>query len=103
MVIFLSVTAVERVVEELLAGGYSPETPAAIVYRASWPDQLVLRGGLAEVARLAREAGLKRQALILVGGALDPAIRQLADDRRSGLYDPRHGHIFRPHADRLPG
>ena len=97
MAIFLSVTAVERVVEELLAGGYPPETPAAIVHRASWPDQLVLRGSLAEVAGLARQTGLKRQALILVGRVLDPAIRQLAEDRRSGLYDPRHGHIFRPY------
>ena len=102
MVVFLSVTAVERVVEELLAGGYSPDTPAAVVYRATWPDQLVLRGRLADVAGLARRAGLKRQTLILVGRALDPAIRQLADDRRSGLYDPRHGHIFRPHAERDP-
>ena len=103
MAIFQSITAVERVVEEILAGGNAPETPAAIVCRASWPDQLVLRGRLAEIAGLARRAGLKRQALILVGRVLDPAIRQLAEDRRSGLYDPRHRHIFRPHADPARG
>ena len=99
MVIFLSVTAIDRVVQELQAGGYRPDTPAAVVYRATWPDQLVLRGTLAEVAALARQAGLKRQALILVGPALDPAIRRLAQDRRSRLYDPSHGHIFRPTAE----
>jgi precorrin-4/cobalt-precorrin-4 C11-methyltransferase len=98
MAIFLSVTAVERVVAELRAGGYPPETPAAVVYRATWPDQLVLRSTLAEIASQTRAAGLKRQALILVGQALDPAIRRLAGDRRSGLYSPRHSHIFRPQA-----
>jgi precorrin-4/cobalt-precorrin-4 C11-methyltransferase len=99
MAIFLSITAVERVVAELQAGGYPPDTPAAVVYRASWPDELVLRGTLAQIGSLARNAGLKRQALILVGRALDPAIRRLAADRRSGLYSPSHSHIFRPQAE----
>jgi precorrin-4 C11-methyltransferase len=99
MVIFLSVTAVERVADELQAGGYRPDTAAAVVYRATWPDQLVLRGTLAEVPRLARQAGLKRQAIILVGSALDPAIRRLARDRRSRLYALSHRHIFRPSAE----
>lgn len=98
MAIFLSVTAIERVVAELLAGGYTPDTPAAVVYRATWPDQLVLRGTLAEIGGLARRAGLKRQALILVGRVLDPGIRQLAADRRSSLYHPDHRHLFRPAA-----
>jgi precorrin-4/cobalt-precorrin-4 C11-methyltransferase len=96
MAIFLSVTAVERVVEELRAGGYPPETPAAVIYRATWPDELVLRGTLAGIAGQARAAGLKRQALILVGQAIDPAIRRVAVGLRSGLYDPSHAHIFRP-------
>lgn len=98
MAIFLSVTAVDRVVAELRAGGYAADTPAAVVYRATWPDQLVLRATLADIAARVRRAGLKRQALILVGRALDPAIRQLAEDRRSGLYSPSHAHIFRPSA-----
>jgi precorrin-4/cobalt-precorrin-4 C11-methyltransferase len=98
IVIFLSVTSISRVVAELRAGGYSAQTPAAVVHRATWPDQLVLRGTLADIADLTRRAGLKRQSLILVGQALDPAIRHLAEDRRSGLYDPRHGHLFRPGA-----
>jgi precorrin-4/cobalt-precorrin-4 C11-methyltransferase len=102
MAIFLSVTAIERVVAELRAGGYPPDTPAAVVYRATWPDQLILRGTLADVAGLARRAGLKRQTLIMVGRALDPAIRRLAEDRRSGLYNPRHSHVFRPQVEREP-
>lgn len=102
MAIFLSVTAIERVVAELLAGGYAPDTPAAVVYRATWPDQLVLRGSLAEIGALARRAGLKRQALIMVGRVFDPAIRQIAAAQRSGLYHPDHHHIFRPGAQEKP-
>lgn len=96
MAIFLSVTAIERVVEELRAGGYPPDTPAAVVYRATWPDEVVLRGTLTDIGPLAREAGLKRQAIILVGRALDPAIRRLGADRRSRLYSAGHAHVFRP-------
>jgi cobalt-precorrin 5A hydrolase/precorrin-3B C17-methyltransferase len=100
MAIFLSVTAVERVVAELRAGGYAADTPAAVVYRATWPDQRILRGVLDDIAGLVRRARLKRQALIMVGRALDPAIRQVERDRRSGLYSPSHGHVFRPSAVR---
>jgi precorrin-4/cobalt-precorrin-4 C11-methyltransferase len=103
MAIFLSVTAIDRVVAELRAGGYPPDTPAAVVYRVSWPDQQVLRGMLHDIAALARQAGLKRQALIMVGQALDPTIRQLAEGRRSGLYNPGHAHIFRPHLEPAGG
>ena len=96
MVIFLSVTTIVRVVEELRAGGYEAETPAAVVYRATWPDELVLRGTLSDIAEQTRAAGLKRQALIIVGRAIDPSIRQVAGALRSGLYSPSHSHIFRP-------
>jgi precorrin-4/cobalt-precorrin-4 C11-methyltransferase len=96
MAIFLSVTAIERVVEELRSGGYPAETPAAVVYRVAWPDQQLLRGTLADIAGRTRRAGWKRQALILVGNVLDPAIRELANGKRSGLYDPGHSHVFRP-------
>jgi precorrin-4/cobalt-precorrin-4 C11-methyltransferase len=96
MVIFLSVTTIVRVVQELRAGGYAADTPAAVVYRATWPDELVLRGTLADIAEQTRAAGLKRQALIIVGRAVDPAIRQVAAAQRSGLYNPGHSHIFRP-------
>ena len=94
MAIFLSVTAIERVVAELRAGGYPADTPAAVVYRVSWPDEQVLRGRLDEIGALTRAAGFKRQALILVGAALDPSLRQRAD-RRSRLYAPDHSHVFR--------
>jgi precorrin-4 C11-methyltransferase len=70
MAIFLSTGLIVSVVEDLLAAGYTPETPIALVYRASWPDQKVVRGTLANIAaRLDREE-LTHQGLIVVGPAL---------------------------------
>jgi precorrin-4/cobalt-precorrin-4 C11-methyltransferase len=88
LVIFLSIPMIERVVEELLAGDYSPETPVAVVYRATWPEQLILRGTLATIAAQAKEAKLQLQALILVGAALDETLRARGLAHRSNLYNP---------------
>lgn len=70
MVLFLSVGHMERVVAELLTG-YDEATPVAVVYRASWPDQQVVQAPLKEIADRVKEAGITRQALILVGDALN--------------------------------
>ena len=61
LVIYLSVSMIEQVVAELLQGAYTPETPAAVVYRASWPDERVIEGTLADIAGKVQEAG-DRQA-----------------------------------------
>ena len=96
LVIFLSASVIEKVVEEVRAGGYPAETPAAVVYRATWEDEQVLRGTLADIAPAARAARVATQALILVGPALDPALRQgRAAGSRSHLYRPDHAHRFR--------
>ncbi len=89
MVIFLSAGQLERLSERLIAGGYAPETPAAIVYKATWPDEKVVRttvGGLAEAG--ARE-GITKTALITVGGFLG------TEYERSRLYDPAFTTEFR--------
>ena len=96
LVIFLSASVIEKVVAELVAGGYPPETPAAVVYRATWTDEQVIRGSLADIASASRAARLTKQALILVGAAIDPALRQArAAESRSHLYRPDHTHLFR--------
>ena len=87
--IFLSISMIERVVGELLGGGYGPATPAAVVYRASWPDELVLRGTLSDIGEKVKAAGIGRQALILVGEALG------GTGGRSRLYDPGFTHGYR--------
>lgn len=89
LAIFLSIPMVERVVAELLAGGYRLGTPAAAVYRVTWEDELVLRGTLADIAGQVKQAGLQLQALILVGPALDESLRAGAATHRSNLYNPR--------------
>lgn len=93
LVLFLSIAHIVRVVQELLAGGYPPETPAAVAYRVSWPDEMILRGTLADIRAQVRKAGLTRQALILVGPAL--AGSGAADGRRSQLYSGDYTHLFR--------
>jgi precorrin-4 C11-methyltransferase len=89
MALFLSCSRPRALQAELEAGGYVPETPCAVVYRASWPDEVVIRCRLAELAVRIRAARISKQALVLVGPAL-------ADDGgRSNLYHPAFSHTFR--------
>lgn len=89
MVIFLSAGLLEELTERLIAGGYAPGTPAAIVCRASWPDEKTLRTTVSGLCETARENGVTRTALILVGHFLEGA------RERSKLYDPSFAHGFR--------
>lgn len=90
LVLFLSTSLLDGAVEELLAGGaYTEDTPAAIVYKATWPDEKVWRCTVGTLAETAREAGVKNTALITIGGFLGDAYD------RSRLYDPTFTHMFR--------
>ena len=82
MAIFLSASLIEEVVAELLAAGYHPDTPAAVVYRATWPDELMLRATLKNLVERVKASGIRKQALILVGAFLDSKGKR----RRSRLY-----------------
>ncbi len=93
LVIYLSVSMVERVVEELLWGAYTPETPVAVVARASWPDEQVVEGTLADIAARVREAEIGKQAIILVGDVL--RARREGLKSKSLLYDKGFSHEFR--------
>ncbi len=89
MALFLSCSRPRALQAELEAGGYPPDTPCAVVYRASWPDEVVVRCRLTELANRIRRARISKQALVLVGPVL-------ADDGgRSHLYNPAFGHSFR--------
>jgi len=90
LVIYLSVSMIDRVVEELLKGSYIPETPAAVVCRASWSDEQVVEGTLADIAARVQEAGIGKQALILVGDVLKA--RQEGLKAKSLLYDREFSH-----------
>ena len=93
MVIYLSVGMIENVVEQLLDGAYKPETAAAIVCRASWDDEQIIQGTLADIAAKVRESGIDRQALIIVGDVL--AARREGLKASSLLYDKGFAHGFR--------
>ncbi len=88
MAIFLSASLAEEVVAELLSAGYPPDTPAAVVYRATWPDELVLRTTLKKLAQRVKASGIQKQALILVGDFLNSR----GKGRRSRLYDRGYKH-----------
>jgi precorrin-4/cobalt-precorrin-4 C11-methyltransferase len=70
LVIHLGAHRIDAIVPQLLAGGYTPATPAAVVAFASWPEQVVLRGTLADIADQMHEASVTRTAVIIVGDVL---------------------------------
>ena len=89
LAVHLSIHALDRVVAELTPH-YGADCPVAIVFRASWPDERILRGTLAEIAAKLAEAPMERTALILVGAALASQ-----DFRDSSLYDPDYKRRYR--------
>jgi precorrin-4/cobalt-precorrin-4 C11-methyltransferase len=90
LAIHLSINNLARVVRELTPH-YGADCPAAVVYRASWPDQQIIRGRLDDIRAQVKAAGLTRTALIMVGRVLGEA-----DFPDSKLYDPTHHHVLRP-------
>ncbi len=92
MVIFLSAGLIEKVREELLLG-YDPETPVAVVEKASWPGERIVRGALKDLARLVKEANISKTALIYVGDALRAS--ETALGKESKLYNQGFSHGFR--------
>lgn len=90
LVLHLSVRNLARVVRELTPA-YGADCPVVVVFRASWPDEQVIRGTLADIHAKVRAAKLTRTALILVGRVLEPH-----DFQDSRLYHVDHRHILRP-------
>ncbi len=89
MVIFLSTGMLEELSERLISGGYPPQTPAAIVYKATWPEQKIVRTTVAELAEAAKRENITKTALITVGNFLGSKYE------RSKLYAPDFTHEFR--------
>jgi precorrin-4/cobalt-precorrin-4 C11-methyltransferase len=87
LVIFLSADRAGAIVEECLKAGRRPDSPAAWIYRATWPDERSAITTLADLPRSLEEAGVKKHALIVIGDCLD---RDASS--RSLLYDPSFTH-----------
>ncbi len=81
-------------IERALTPHYGADCPVVVAYRVGWPDELLIRGTLADIRDRVRAAKITRTALILVG----PALGDVRDFRDSALYDPAHPHVLRPRA-----
>lgn len=94
MVIFLSIGLIDKVQQALLEGGaYTPDTPAAVVYKATWPEEKTVRCTVGTLAASTRAAAITKTALIVVGGFLGETYE------RSKLYDPAFTTEFRRGTD----
>lgn len=88
LVLFLSATHSRKIKRDLLTA-YPPDTPLAVVYRVTWPDEKIVRGTLADLEKIIRREKLTRTTLIFVG----PALAERG--KRSKLYDKGFSHLFR--------
>ena len=95
MILFLSTSLSEKVQEQLLAGGYEPDTPAAIVYKATWPEEHIYRCTVGTLHETVKNASLTKTSLIIIGGCLGN------EYERSKLYDPGFSTEFRKADDNL--
>ena len=89
MVIFLSVQEIEKVVDRLIDGGYPETTPIAVVYKATWPDEKIVKGTLQDIAEKVKENNITKTALIMVGEFLGK------EYNNSKLYDKDFKHEYR--------
>lgn len=89
MAVFLSAGMLGELSQKLQHGGYSPDTKAAIVYKATWSDEKIVRTTVSQLSKAAEENEISKTALILVGEFLGEEFE------RSKLYDPTFSHEFR--------
>ena len=89
MAIFLSGAMLKDLSKELIEGGYPRDTPAAIVYKATWPDEKTIKTTIENLQDAAAEANISKTALILVGNFLE------SEYERSQLYNPEFTHGYR--------
>ena len=90
MAIHLSINNLAKVVKEL-SPFYGEDCPVVVVYRATWPDQAILRGTLGTIREQVKASGMTRTALIMVGQVFGDS--EFTDSK---LYDAAHSHILRP-------
>lgn len=89
MAVFLSASLLDKLQESLLEGGYAPDCPAAVVYKATWPEEKILRTVVSRLAEDGKREDISQTALILVGRFLG------SEYQRSQLYHPQFSHGFR--------
>lgn len=91
MAFYLSVHLIKQIIRQLLEGGvYTEDTPAVVVYKATWDDEIIIRGNLANIADKTQKARITKTALFIVGNVVKPTNYQF-----SKVYDPDFSHGYR--------
>lgn len=92
MSVYLSISMIERL-SEILAGAYGEDAPAAVAYCVSQPEEKIVRTTIRELPEVVKKENIRKQALVIVGPALDAELQQ--GSRKSRLYDKDFSHEFR--------
>ncbi|MFP6578130.1 MAG: precorrin-4 C(11)-methyltransferase [Candidatus Nitrosopelagicus sp.] len=90
MIFYLSVQLIDNIVKEAVAGGYPKTTPVGVVYRVSWPDQMIITGTLQTISKKIKDQKITRTAIIIIGDVIKPKSYEY-----SKLYDKSFSHGFR--------
>jgi len=90
MVIFLGVEQIRKLCTELTKGGYPKKTPAAVLYKVTWPEETVIRGTIDTISRKVKRSRISKMAIVIVGRILSER-----EYGRSKLYDPLFTHAHR--------
>jgi precorrin-4/cobalt-precorrin-4 C11-methyltransferase len=90
LIFYLSVHLLSDIVKESLAGGYKKSTPVAVVYRASWEDQKIVKGTLGDIVKKIRDEKITRTAIVIISDVIDSKSYEY-----SKLYDKKFSHGYR--------
>ena len=90
LVFYLSVHLLAEIVKESIAGGYKKSTPVAVVYRASWKDQKIVKGTLGDIAKKVKNEKITKTAIVIISDVIDSKSYEY-----SKLYDKNFSHGFR--------
>jgi len=90
LIFYLSVHLLSKLVKEAVAGGYKKSTPVAVVYRASWDDQKIVKGTLEDIAKKVKDERITRTAIVIISDVVNPKTYEY-----SKLYDKKFSHGYR--------
>lgn len=90
LIFYLSIQLISKLVTEAIKGGYKRSTPVAVVYRASWPDQKIIKGTLGDITKKVKEGKITRTAIVIISDVIDPKTYEY-----SKLYDKKFSHGYR--------
>ncbi|MDH5431452.1 MAG: precorrin-4 C(11)-methyltransferase [Nitrosopumilus sp.] len=90
LIFYLSVQLISKLVTEAIEGGYKKSTPVAVVYRASWPDQKIIKSTLGDITKKIKEEKITRTAIVIISDVIDPETYEY-----SKLYDKKFSHGYR--------